>query len=187
MSQSDLDQLRIVLRSGEEPFRGDGASLRLIDYWRWSGSSLMDNTARGMLAEFSSRWPSVARKSHASSGNDSTCALHRASRSRSRAPPLSSRGSRPLRVRSSLRSAATGWDPKTGQYIEKARRWRISTCFVSWRAPDPLDVDKWQFFVLPSAVLDDACRQQQTIRLGPLKQLSPRACTYRDLKAPSKT
>lgn len=28
------------------------ASLRVKDYWRWSASSLMDNTARGILGEF---------------------------------------------------------------------------------------------------------------------------------------
>ena len=39
---------------GDEPFRGSGVtgSLRVKDYWRWSASSLMDNTARGILGEF---------------------------------------------------------------------------------------------------------------------------------------
>ena len=37
-----------------ERFRGSGieAPLSLRDYWRWSASSLMDNTARGLVAEF---------------------------------------------------------------------------------------------------------------------------------------
>ena len=37
-----------------ERFRGSGieSPLSLRDYWRWSASSLMDNTARGLVAEF---------------------------------------------------------------------------------------------------------------------------------------
>ena len=30
----------------------ESPAARLVDYWQWSGSSLMDNTARGVLAEF---------------------------------------------------------------------------------------------------------------------------------------
>ena len=75
-----------------------------------------------------------------------------------------------------------GWDPKTGQYSEQARRWADLYVFCVLDGADPLDVDKWQFYVLPRAVLDDKCRQQQTIRLGPLRRLEPRECGYRDLK-----
>ena len=40
--------------NGDEPLRGSGmaGSLTLGDFWRWSGSGLLDNTARGVLAEF---------------------------------------------------------------------------------------------------------------------------------------
>lgn len=42
------------LLTGEEGFRGSGigSPLSLRDYWRWSASSVMDNTARGLVAEF---------------------------------------------------------------------------------------------------------------------------------------
>ena len=52
MLPSNLGRLTPALRTGDEPFRGGTPPLRLLDYWRWSGSSLMDNTARGLLAEF---------------------------------------------------------------------------------------------------------------------------------------
>ena len=53
MSNSLLQQ-KFKLLKGNEHFRGPGVrkSLRLLDYWRWSGSVLLDNTARGILAEF---------------------------------------------------------------------------------------------------------------------------------------
>ena len=37
---------------GSECFRAAGRELCLEDYWRWSASSLLDNVARGVLAEF---------------------------------------------------------------------------------------------------------------------------------------
>ena len=52
---SDLDQIPCDLKSGDEKFhseRGADSALRLLDYWRWAESCLMDNTTRGLLAEF---------------------------------------------------------------------------------------------------------------------------------------
>lgn len=43
------------LKSPDEPFHGDlgdNPVLKLLDYWRWLASCLMDNRIRGMLAEF---------------------------------------------------------------------------------------------------------------------------------------
>ena len=49
-----LSQHDIKLLDGQESFCGPGIKhpLQLIDYWRWSGSELMNNTTRGILAEF---------------------------------------------------------------------------------------------------------------------------------------
>ena len=49
-----LSQHEAILRCGKERFHGMGIKqpLRLIDYWRWSDSMLLDNTQRGILAEF---------------------------------------------------------------------------------------------------------------------------------------
>ena len=39
---------------GDEPFYADGESIgaTVLDFWRWSGSDLMSNVWRGVLAEF---------------------------------------------------------------------------------------------------------------------------------------
>lgn len=53
MTTDRLEPLPSAFLNGDIPFRGSGtSSLRLRDYWRWSASSLLDNTARGVLAEF---------------------------------------------------------------------------------------------------------------------------------------
>lgn len=74
-----------------------------------------------------------------------------------------------------------GWDPVTGRYSEQVRRWADLYVFCVLEGTDPLDLDRWEFYVLSSAVLDEKCGQQKTIRLDPLKQLSSRRCNYQDL------
>ena len=51
-----LSQHKAKLLTGKEEFHGPGAGgsppLQSIAYWQWSGSMLLDNTQRGILAEF---------------------------------------------------------------------------------------------------------------------------------------
>lgn len=49
-----LSQHETKLLTGQEVFHGQKVMppLQLIDFWRWSGSMLSDNTTRGVLAEF---------------------------------------------------------------------------------------------------------------------------------------
>ena len=184
MILSHLDQLKIVLRSGDESFRGDGASLQLVDYWRWSGSSLMDNTARGMLAEFlvatalgRHQIPRVEWDRYdLRTPSGVTIEVKSAARIQS----WKQKAPTPLEFTIGRR---LGWDPETAQYSKEARRWADLYVFCVLEDADPLNVDKWQFYVLPSAVLDEKCGAQQTIRLKPLlRKLSPRLCCYQHLK-----
>ena len=49
-----LERLQLKPLTGNERFRGAGIESppSLADFWRWSASCLMDNTARGLVAEF---------------------------------------------------------------------------------------------------------------------------------------
>lgn len=47
--------------------------------------------------------------------------------------------------------------------------------------PDPLDVEQWEFYVLPTSVLNREKPTQRRIRLDPLKDLKPEECTYAGL------
>ena len=49
--------------------------------------------------------------------------------------------------------------------------------------PDPLDVEQWEFYVLPTSVLNREVQEQRRIRLEPLKALNPTPCTYAELDA----
>jgi len=51
---SNLPRLKAQRRSGAEVFHADGKALpfTIQDFWCWSTSDLLNNTTRGVLAEF---------------------------------------------------------------------------------------------------------------------------------------
>jgi len=46
---------------------------------------------------------------------------------------------------------------------------------------DPLDMDQWTFFLLPSSVLDEKFPTQKSIRLASLLKMNPLQATYQEL------
>ena len=75
------------------------------------------------------------------------------------------------------------FDPDTGkEVVGPERRWADLYVFCVLEGAEPLNVDRWRFYVLRTAVLDKICPEQKTIRLRPLlNRLRPRECHYRDL------
>jgi len=47
---------------------------------------------------------------------------------------------------------------------------------------DPLDVSQWQFFVVPTSVLDSRMKRQRSITLAGLKHIAGEAVWYTELK-----
>ena len=187
----ELSQHKIELLDGQEPFRGLGIRhpLRLIDYWRWSGSELMNNTTRGILAEFL-----VA----------AALGLHKEPREEWKEYDLCTKSGTTIEVKSSayvqswkqLKPSVIQfgiaphrkWNPETEQYSysRTAGRWAdlyIFCVFTSKEPPfDPLNTNSWEFYVLPTEMLNLEAPEQKTIRLSSLKKLSPHKCSYADLK-----
>lgn len=185
---SDLDPIPCDnLKKPDEPFHGDLGNypaLKLLDYWRWSGSCLMDNTARGMLAEFL-----VA----------AACGLHTKPRVEWESYDLCTSGGTKIEVKStaavqSWKQAAPSplefdiakrrrWDYERGVWSPTADRWADLYVFCVLDGTDPLNVEAWQFYVLSRDVLDQQRPNGEKIRLKPLcRELSPHQCSYRNLK-----
>ena len=170
--------------TGNEPFKGDGPQARLLDYWRWSGSSLLDNTARGMLAEFlvatalglqgtpRVEWDRYDLQAKDRSAIEVKSAAY-IQTWKQEAPSVTE-----YRI-----ARRRGWNPDTGEYDQGPKRRHADVyVFCLLEGADPIDVDHWQFFVISTAVLDARCGAQQTIRLSTLKRLWPRECDYQGLR-----
>ena len=184
-----LSQQPAELFTGEEEFQGlEGRlPLRLLDFWRWSGSMLADNTARGVLAEFlvaaalglhvkepRREWDECDIRTESDTPIEVKSAAYYQTWGQDRPSP----------IRFGI-AAHPSWNAKTGEYKEETKRWAdiyIFCVFTGKSSRDCLDISEWRFFVIPTRVLDEKVPQQKTIDLNPLRNLSPRECSFRDLK-----
>jgi hypothetical protein len=149
----------------------------VAEFWGWSRSDLLDNTKRGILAEFI-----VA----------ATLGLPvRGVREGWAAWNLTTPGGVRVEVKSAAHSWAQkglsrisfgtpqtlAWDADGGGFAGVARRHAHVYVFAllahtDKATVDPLDLDQWVFYVLPTAVLDGRTRSQHSISLKTVKGLT---------------
>ncbi|MGW2084640.1 hypothetical protein [Streptomyces sp. NPDC001880] len=177
---AELGPLLIARRSGNEPIQADGKTVgKLADFWSWACSDLTNNTMRGVLAEYL-----VATALGAATGTrtewdtvDIRTPQNWRIEVKSTAYLQSWAQSQTSRV--SFRIApASGWDAQTDiTSADVLRRADVYVfCLLHHREKqtlDPLDLDQWTFYVLPTQVLDERCRLQKTITLSSLERLKP--------------
>ena len=58
----------------------------------------------------------------------------------------------------------------------------FSACLKEENSLDCLDMNKWDFYVIATSVLDQEVPQQKTIGLNSLIKLSPHKCSFGDLE-----
>lgn len=189
-SMTKLPRLKAERRTGDERFSQGEQELpfTLRDFWCWSTSDLLNNTTRGVLAEF---LVASALDIPASGVRDpwAACDL------------ITARG-----VKIEVKSAAylQSWAQKQPSAVTfrvpKTRAWDADTnelAVDSVRQADvyvfallahrdkatvnPLDIAQWQFFVLPRLVLDQRTRSQHSITLKTLETLANGAVGYNEL------
>lgn len=180
------------LLDGYEEFRGPGGRLpfQLIDFWRWSGSMLADNTTRGTFAEFlvaaalgvykkpTWEWDECDVRTKFGTPIEVKSAAYYQTWEQTK-PSTIKFGIAPHRR----------WNRYTGKYSADSKRWAHVYVFCVFRGKnsrDCLDVSKWDFYVVPTVVLDQEIPQQKNIGLNSLKRLLPRECarecSFQDLK-----
>lgn len=160
---ASLRALQAPLLTGREPFHSAGRSLGfdLLSFWRWSASDLMDNTARGVLAEFlvarslgielsvpRASWTPydlVLPDNHTIEVK--TSAYLQAWRQRALTAP--SFDIAPKRA----------WNHTAGQFEGRSRRWSDVYVFAlhahtDKATVDPLDVSQWKFLPVTTRELD---------------------------------
>jgi len=183
-----IDCRRLV---GREPFHVSGETLGfdVLAFWRWSTSDLVSNATRGVLAEYL-----VARALGISDGcvreEWAECDLEAPDGTlvevKSAAYIQSWHQEHLSRV--SFRVPETrGWDRETNRQDDDPRRKADVYVFAlldhkDQATLDPLDVSQWQFYVLPTYVLDERGRSQHSITLPSVHALA-RAVAFASLGA----
>jgi hypothetical protein len=189
-SMNDLQRMTTKRKDGREPFHinGDILDFNLLSFWQWSASDLVNNAIRGIVAEYI-----VARAlGVADSGVREGWAAF----------DLET----PSGIKVEVKSAAyvQSWHQKRLSTIKfvtpKTREWNADTNIQSRESKrqadvyvfallahadkttiDPLNLDQWRFYVLPTATLDGRTRSQHSITLASLEKLCSGNITYSDL------
>lgn len=186
METEGFPQLDIQRKSGAEPFWSHGYPLpmTLLHFWQWAVSDLVSNVTRGVLAEYIV----ASALGHA----DGTRAPWEA------CDLLTSTG---VRVEVKSASYLQSWYHKalsrivftirpTRAWTAETNAWAIDSqrqadvyvfCVLAHQEKaslDPLNLDQWTFWVLPSAVLNEQVAMQKTLSLSGLLKLHPVQTTY---------
>lgn len=176
--------------TGETTFTGAGENitLKLKDFWKWSASNLLDNTMRGMLAEFL-----VAKALHAKEEI----------RQEWQAWDLTMQDGIRVEVKSSsylqnwtqtnyssIRfgiQPTRAWNPKTGTFDKESKRQSDFYVFCLLKNKDqstlnPMAVNQWDFYIFPTEKVDRMFGNQRTIGLSTLLNVGAKNYSWEDLQ-----
>lgn len=175
--------------TGNEHFTYEGmpAGILLNDFWAWSSSDLLNNTLRGALAEFlvasaigvdtseaNQDWTSFDLLSPSGKKIEVKCSAYLQSWNTDRIS----------KIQFSIRPTRS-WDSEKS-FSDEVKRWSDLYVFCLYASKDrnetPLHLEQWEFYLLPTSVLDNQCKEQKSISLGSLLSLSPIKTTYENLR-----
>ncbi|MGH3201343.1 MAG: hypothetical protein ACRDP5_04705 [Streptosporangiaceae bacterium] len=176
-----LARISASRKTGAEPLTAAGrpTGLTLADFWGWSRSDLLDNTERGVLAEFIVATAlgipiDGVREGWASWDLTTTSGVRIEIKS---AAYLQSWAQKePSRISFST-PKTLAWDADGGGFSDVAKRHAQVYVFallahIDKATVNSLNLDQWAFYVLPTAVLDGRTRSQHSITLRTLEGLT---------------
>ncbi len=151
---------------------------RLIDFWRWNQSCLLENRTRGILAEFLVKQALKIPMPVRSEWEDYDLIT-------------------PDGLKIEVKSAAyiQSWEQEklspivfgirpTMHYTDNERKRRSDFyvfCLLAEKDPsriNPMELSQWEFYVMPTSELNRLTGRQKTITLNALLSLNPVKCDF---------
>lgn len=176
--------------TGNEEFtlHGSGTGFMVQDFWRWAYSDLINNTQRGVMAEFlvySSLRDTPTQMRANWIPYDVTSPSGRRIEVKSAAYI---QAWTPENIFSQIRfdiGKKLAWNNETTSFASEANRNcdLYVFCLFTAKAKDIslLDLDYWDFYVLPTSVLNEKVPDQKGISLSSLLKLEPVKTDYSGL------
>lgn len=189
---ADLAPTLPKLREPTDEFYVEGGcpGATLGDYWRWSSSSVLDNTERGIVAEFlvanalgltnepRVEWGSYDLKTREGLKIEVKSSAYLQSWQQKKYST----------VKFGIARTKEAWDPATGESHSHDPAKRIADiyvfCLLEHRdktTVDPLDTRQWEFYVVPTSRINQEKPLGKTIGLKALQGLTGRPSQYSDL------
>ncbi|MXZ08327.1 MAG: hypothetical protein F4Y79_02685 [Gemmatimonadetes bacterium] len=171
--------------------KGKPTSFSVLDFWVWMASDVLNNTLRGMVAEYIVSQATGACAPVRIEWNPVDITM--------RCPPK--------RIKIEVKSAAylqswhqnrpsaisfniakkRPWDLETNQYGKT--RVRSADVYVfclltpkDGRTVNPLELTQWEFYILPKRTLNSSLGDQKTVSLSRLKDLGAVALDYDQIR-----
>ena len=181
--------MKIEPRQPTDPFlfTDKPAGFTVGDFWRWGASDLLVNTTRGAVAEF------IVGKALGCAGpvrdswgpNDLCTANDIKVEVKSASYRQAWKTAEPSRITFDI-APARAWNSETNEMAGEPQRHAhvYVFCLLDNEQPDPADplkLERWKFFVLPTKVLDTHCPNQRTIGLSTLSKLKAINCDFTGL------
>jgi len=189
-SRTDLPPIETTRKSGSERFvDGPSRTLKLSDFWAWSASDVVNNTERGALAEFI-----VGSAIDADTIRDGV--RHGWAAYDLQAGEISVEVKSAAYIQSWRQSGYSAisfgyrktrkYDTDTNELDEEPSRVATVYVFALLKHQDqatlnPLDMSQWEFYVVPTVVLDARKRSDSSITLKSLQRFC-KPVSYRELK-----
>jgi hypothetical protein len=159
----------------------------ILDFWRWAYSDVVSNRNRAVYAEYivgaalgcvdtpRIEWDAVDLRYGNLKIEVKSSAYHQ-----------SWRQSKPSRISFNIKRAKA-WDSTTGETSPDSRRTADVYVICHCRAPNNtaaamLDINSWDFYVVPTSILDQALPTQKTAALTTIQRLAV-PCGFSNLPA----
>lgn len=192
---SSLDHIPPTIKTGDEPltFQDENLNFKLLDFWRWSVSDILSNATRGRLAEFI---VATATNIDINAVRDEWGPYDLLTPDNTKleiksAAYLQSWQQNIFSTISFSTKLARHWDYLTNKRADIPKRHADVYVFCLLKHEDkttvnPLNLDHWEFYVLPTSQLNTYTRSQHSITLKSLKNLT-KAVKYHELSLEVKT
>ena len=188
---ANLSAIEVSRKTGDEPFELNGTSLQLslLSFWQWSSSDIVGNAMRGILAEYI-----VASAVNMANGTRTewdACDIKTPEgikvEVKSGAYIQSWEQKRHSTIQFSIRPTQ-GWDSESNEFSREVMRQAdvYVFCLLKHKEQDtinPLNLDQWVFYVLPTKTLNESVGAQKSITLSSLERLNPKIIKFGDLSA----
>lgn len=177
---NSLDPIDVHLKSGAEPLHSDGQPLpqTLLQFWQWSSSDLVNNALRGVLAEYLVATAIGCDLSPRREWDDYDLETAEGIKVEVKsAAYLQSWSQQDYSAIQFSIKPSQGWNALDNTYSPQSKRQADVYVFCVLKhkdktTVDPLNVSQWDFYILPTHVLNDQLPQQSTLGLSRLKKLN---------------
>ena len=163
------------LKTGKEAFReqSKSADFTILDYWRWAywqtGTDLLDNAARGVVAEFlvGHALKQTIKPRLQWGAFDFQTKSELKVEVKSAAYAQSWPQKKPSAISFDIAPRSEAWNPETDKKVCFNPPYRVADVYVFCllggpddKDPDPIDLDKWEFYVLATKTLNQECQSR---------------------------